>query len=78
MADIYKYFQGRCSICGYEGDVRHKNIWLIGSEGTDMCWPCEKAMNKFLDDRKRRFTFEKLEKLREKARRKRSSGVRNE
>lgn len=66
--DVYEYFDGRCSICGFEGDVRHKNIWLIGSEGTDMCWTCEKAMLKFLEKRKHKFFHEKLEKMKAKKR----------
>jgi hypothetical protein len=70
MADAWEYYQGRCDICGKDTEVRHKNIWLIGSEGTDMCWDCEKAMIDFLNNRKRAFTVIKLEKLRQKARRK--------
>jgi hypothetical protein len=35
-----------------------------------MCWDCEKAMMDFLNNRKRTFTVIKLEKLRQKARRK--------
>ena len=70
--NVYEYFEGRCSICGFEGDVRHKNIWLIGSEGTDMCWPCEKAMLNFLNERKAKFIHEKLEILRAKAREKKN------
>lgn len=70
MCNSWKYFKGQCNICGALGEVRTKNIWLIGSEGTDMCWPCEKKMNNFLEQRKRLFTKNKLIKLREKARKK--------
>jgi hypothetical protein len=55
MCDSYKYFKGRCNICGKDTNVRNKNIWLIGSEGTDMCWSCEKEMINFLEERKRFF-----------------------
>jgi hypothetical protein len=66
--DIYSYFDGRCSICGDKTEVRHKNIWLIGSEGTDMCWPCEKAMLRFLENRKHKFIEKRLEEHRKKVR----------
>jgi hypothetical protein len=64
--DVYEYYDGRCSICGEDTRVRHKNIWLTGSEGTDMCWPCEKAMLDFLNERKRHFFHMKLVRLKEK------------
>ena len=66
--DVYEYFDGMCSICGEETEVRHKNIWLTGSEGTDMCWPCEKAMLDFLNARKAKFIHEKLERMKAKIR----------
>lgn len=72
MCNSADYFDGECSICHKDGKVRHKNIWLIGSEGIDICWPCEKALLRFLEDRKRKYTLEKLEKLKAKAKRKRS------
>lgn len=75
MANVYEYFEGKCSICGFEGDVRHKNIWLVGSEGTDMCWPCEKAMLKFLNDRKAKFIHEKLERMKAKVLRLKNGSV---
>ena len=57
----YEYFEGRCTICGFEGEVRHKStIWLIGSEGTDMCWPCEKGLLEYLRERMRHFTKKKI------------------
>ena len=50
--EMYEYYPGKCTICGKETDVRHKcDLWLIGSEGTDMCWPCEKEMLVFLRER---------------------------
>jgi hypothetical protein len=76
MCNSWEYFKGQCNICKKDTDVRHKNIWLIGSEGTDMCWSCEKDMINFLEQRKRYFLHEKLKKLKEKARRKKR-GVMN-
>jgi uncharacterized protein (DUF427 family) len=61
----FEYFNGTCSICGFKGDVRYKNIWIVGSEGIDMCWTCEKAMLCFLNNRKADFIHNKLEKLKE-------------
>lgn len=59
----YEYFEGKCLICGHEGEVRHKNIWLIGSEGTDMCWPCEKHMLEYLRERQRHFLRKKVAEI---------------
>lgn len=59
MPDVYGYNQGRCTICGEIGSVRHKNIYLIGSEGTDMCESCERDLLKYLRDRMREFTMKR-------------------
>jgi len=72
MCNSIDHHDGQCSICGDKTKVRYKNIWLIGSEGIDVCMPCEKHMVKYLEDRKRHFVRQKLEKLRDKARRKHS------
>ena len=47
-----KKFKGYCHICKSLTDVRHINIYHIGSEGLDICWNCEKELLNFLDERK--------------------------
>jgi hypothetical protein len=32
---------GRCGACHEETEVRYKNLYTIGSEGTWLCMPCE-------------------------------------
>ena len=32
---------GRCYACGRDKPVRWKNLYTIGSEGTDLCMECE-------------------------------------
>lgn len=70
MSNSIDHYDGKCLICGEETKVRHKNIWLIGSEGTDMCMPCERDLLRYLRERQRLFIKSKLLWLREKARRK--------
>jgi len=71
MCNSTDHYDGKCLICGEITKVRHKNIWLIGSEGTDMCMPCERDLLKFLRARQRFFIQKKIEKLKKKARIKR-------
>jgi hypothetical protein len=35
------HYPGRCYACGKDTQVRWKNLYTIGSEGTDLCMPCE-------------------------------------
>ena len=32
---------GRCYACNKDTDVRWKNLYTVGSEGTWLCMPCE-------------------------------------
>ncbi len=36
-----RYMKGRCMLCHEDKDVRHINMYLIGSEGLDCCHKCE-------------------------------------
>lgn len=65
-----RYFEGQCTICGNNTKVRNKNIYIVGSEGTDMCWPCEKDMIDYLDKKKRTFIYMKLMKIKNRLKRK--------
>ena len=40
---------GHCTLCFKETNVRWKNLYTIGSEGTWMCLPCEKKILRFCD-----------------------------
>ena len=64
--DRYGYEDGRCTVCGNETKVRWKNIYLIGSEGTDMCESCERDMLRYLRDKSRFFAMERKEKYKAK------------
>jgi len=41
---------GRCYACRKEAPVRWKNLYTIGSEGTDLCLPCELKVVRMLCD----------------------------
>ena len=40
-------FQGQCRCCGDKGKVRHLAIYVVGSEGLDVCHDCEMAIVEF-------------------------------
>lgn len=69
MTDRYEYRPGRCNICGEEKDVRWKNLYLIGSEGIDICHPCEMDLLAYLRNKSREFSMAKKERIKEKRRR---------
>jgi len=55
------YITGRCDICGEDNTlVRWKNIYLIGSEGINICNCCERELLEYL--RKKRSSFFLLKK----------------
>lgn len=40
-----------CRICGEEseiGDIKHLNLFIIGSEGVDVCFNCEMKIVEFI------------------------------
>ena len=39
---------GRCYACGEDKPVRWKNLYTIGSEGTNLCIECEIAVVNFV------------------------------
>ena len=47
------HYDGRCYACRQETKVRWKNLYTIGSEGTDLCLPCELEVVNFLRDKAR-------------------------
>lgn len=62
----YEYEDGRCTICHKDNPVRWRNIYLIGSEGIWLCWPCEKDLLKYLGDKSREFHREKIKHFKNK------------
>jgi hypothetical protein len=63
MPDIYGYENGVCRVCGEEKDVRHKNLYLYGSEGIYMCIECERDLLNYLREKQRYYNKKKLEKF---------------
>jgi len=63
MVDRYEYVPGRCNICGEDKDVRWKNLYLIGSEGIDICHPCEMDLLRYLENKSRDFHRAKIERI---------------
>lgn len=58
MKDEHK--PGYCMICSEDKPVRNKNIYIHGSEGTDMCIDCEMDMVDYLRRKSRGFFAKKL------------------
>ncbi len=50
MPDRWEYSEGCCTVCNEEKQVRWKNLFTIGSEGTWMCHPCEMKVVRFVRD----------------------------
>lgn len=48
MNDDHK--KGTCHMCLQETMIRWKNIYHMGSEGLDICQPCENKIVKFVRD----------------------------
>lgn len=42
-----RYSPGRCTICFQNTDVRHINLYVIGSEGLLCCHSCEMKIVQF-------------------------------
>jgi len=72
-ADRYEYRPGRCNICLEDKDVRWKNIYLIGSEGIDICHPCEMDLLKYLQDKSRDFQRAKIARIKNERRSRKGS-----
>lgn len=48
MTDRYEYTEGKCYACKEIKPVRWKNLYTIGSEGTDLCIECEMKVVDFV------------------------------
>ena len=49
MKDQYGYSDGCCLICHEETKVRWKNLYVIGSEGINVCHTCEMKIIRFIE-----------------------------
>ena len=61
MVNDCDYTKGCCTACGKDKDVRWKNLYTIGSEGTWMCHPCEMTVTRFVRDLMREAAIERKE-----------------
>jgi len=66
MADRYGYVKGKCYICKEEELVRCKNLYTIGSEGTDLCINCEMIVVKFVRDLAVKATQAKIKRIKQR------------
>lgn len=51
MKNGYDYEPGQCLICKQHTDVRWKNLYVIGSEGVNICHKCEMEIVHFVENR---------------------------
>lgn len=56
---------GRCGACQKDTDVRWKNLYTIGSEGTWLCLPCELIVVNLIRDMSRKATHDKIKRIKE-------------
>lgn len=70
MSDRYEYELGRCNICHEDKEVRWKNLYLIGSEGINICHPCEMDLLAYLRKKSNEFAIAKKEKIKKSKERK--------
>ena len=56
------YHLGICRICQKSGFVRHKNLYVTGSEGLWLCWQCEEDILNYIRSKMLKFSMERKEK----------------
>ena len=61
-----RYERGRCMLCHETTEVRHINMYLIGSEGLDCCHPCEMEVLKYMRQLSREATLRRRDEYRKK------------
>lgn len=57
---------GRCYACQEETQVRWKNLYTIGSEGTWLCMPCEMIVVQLLGSLSQCATKKKVAKIKKR------------
>lgn len=48
QADSLKRYQGRCWMCQEPGEIRNVDLYVIGSEGLNVCHKCEMKTVEFV------------------------------
>lgn len=56
------YQSGICRICQKSTMVRHKNLFISGSEGLWSCWQCEEDILNYIKSKMLKFSTERKEK----------------
>jgi len=56
---------GKCYACQKEKPVRWKNLYTIGSEGTDLCIKCELIIVNLLRDMSREATMARVRTIKQ-------------
>ena len=56
---------GICYACKRETQVRWKNLYTIGSEGTMLCMPCEMILVNLLRELARKATFARVKVIKQ-------------
>jgi len=68
MTDRYEYTEGKCYACKEVKQVRWKNLYTIGSEGTDLCIECEMKVVNFVRNLATETTKAKVRMIKERKR----------
>jgi hypothetical protein len=63
------HYPGVCYACRKETQVRWKNLYTIGSEGTDLCMPCEMVLVNLLRTMAREATVKHIQSIKQLKRR---------
>ena len=56
---------GRCYACQEDKPVRWKNLYTIGSEGTNLCMKCEMIVVNLLRDMSREATIARVQVIKQ-------------
>ena len=59
-----RYVEGKCMMCLENKEVRHINLYIIGSEGFDCCYECERELLKFIRNKRHEAGKRRKEKFR--------------
>jgi len=61
-----EYEEGKCYACKENKQVRWKNLYTIGSEGTNLCIECEIKVVNFIRELATKSTIEKIQRIKNK------------
>ncbi len=52
-----------CMMCGITAKLKHFDIYIIGSEGLDICKSCEMEVVEFVREKRREYGIRRKEKF---------------